>query len=66
MYLKENPRQDYHGYLFGMQQPKVSKWIKVLLPLLEKALARLDMLPKRLGQDLYFFLLTFCSPLVVG
>ncbi len=59
MYLKENPRQHYHGEMFNMQQPRVSKWVKLLLPLLEKALARLKVLPKRFGYELYAFLQTF-------
>ncbi len=59
IYLKENPRQHYHGQLFGIQQPRVSKWIKLLLPLLEKALQRLGQLPKRFGYALYAFLQTF-------
>jgi len=59
VYMKENPRQYYQGQLFGMQQPRVSKWVKVLLPLLEKALKQLDVLPKRFGYALYAFLQTF-------
>lgn len=59
VYMKENPRQHYQGQLFSMQQPRVSKWIKVLLPLLEKALKQLKMLPKRFGYALYTFLQTF-------
>ena len=58
-YLKENPHQHYHAERFGMQQPKVSKWLKVLLPLLEKALNKLKRLPKRFGDQLYAFLTTF-------
>jgi hypothetical protein len=58
-YLKENPRQHYHGQLWGMKQPRVSKWVKLLLPLLEQALARLRVLPKRFGSQLYAFLLCF-------
>ena len=58
-YLKENPRQHYHGQLFGMQQPRVSKWIKLLLPLLEKALLSLSAVPQRFGDALYAFLKTF-------
>lgn len=42
-----------------MQQSRVSKWIKLLLPLLEKALKQLKVLPKRLGGALYAFLQTF-------
>ena len=58
-YMKENPRQHYQGQLFGMRQPRVSKWIKLLLPLLEKALQQLEVLPKRFGYALYAFLQTF-------
>ena len=58
-YIKENPRQHYQGCLFGIQQPRVSKWVKVLLPLLEKALQQLAMLPKRFGYALSIFLQTF-------
>jgi hypothetical protein len=58
-YMKENPNQDYHGELFGIGQPKVSKWVKLLIPLLEKALDRLKILPKRLGKELYMFLKSF-------
>lgn len=59
MYMKENPRQHYHGVLFSMQQPRVSKWVKVLLPLLEKALAKLKVLPRRFAYALYAFLKSF-------
>jgi hypothetical protein len=59
MDLKENPRQHYHAQLFDMQQPRVSKWIKILLPLLQQALSRLQVLPKRFGYELYAFLQTF-------
>ncbi|MEM9829046.1 MAG: transposase family protein [Bacteroidota bacterium] len=58
-YLKENPRQHYHGRFFAMQQPRVSKWLKLLLPLLETALQRLKAVPKRFGAALYVFLKTF-------
>lgn len=59
IYLKENPRQHYQGLLFGIQQPGVSKWVKLLLPLLEKALGQLAALPQRYGDALYAFLQTF-------
>ena len=59
IYMKENPRQHYHGQLFGIGQPRVSKWIKLLLPLLEKALEQGKHLPKRFGYGLYTFLKTF-------
>jgi hypothetical protein len=59
LYFKENPRQHYHGELFAMQQPRVSKWVKVLLPLIEKALEAMKVLPKRFGYALYAFLESF-------
>lgn len=59
VYMKENPRQHFQGQLFGMQQPGVSKWVRLLLPLLEKALKQLEVLPKRFGDALYAFLHTF-------
>ncbi len=59
VYMKENPRQHFQGLLFNMQQPRVSKWIKLLIPLLEKALKQLKVLPKRFGYALYAFLQTF-------
>ena len=59
VYMKENPRQHYQGQLFGMQQPRVSKWVKLLLPLLGKTLKQLKVLPKRFGYALYAFRQTF-------
>ena len=59
-YLKENPRQHYHGQIWGMRQPpRVSKLVKTALPLLKKALARLEVLPERFGAKLYASLITF-------
>lgn len=45
MYLKENPNQSYHGFLFDMCQSKVSEWIKFLLPVLESCLSKLNFMP---------------------
>jgi hypothetical protein len=58
-YMKENPTQAYQGWVFNMEQPRVSKWIKVLLPLLRKALEKLGKLPRRFGYQLYAFLLSY-------
>lgn len=55
-YLKENPNQQYHGELFGMSQSRVSKWVNLLIPILEKALAYLKVVPKRLSHELYVVL----------
>jgi hypothetical protein len=56
VYLKQNPLQHYHGYTFGMSQGKVSQWLSVLLPMLEQALHRLQMLPSRETSQLYLSL----------
>ena len=56
IYLKENPNQQYHGEFFGMSQSKVSKWISLLVPLLEKALTQLKVVPKRFANELYVVL----------
>jgi hypothetical protein len=47
VYLKQNSLQAYHGFTFAMSQGKVSQWLRVLLPLLEQSLHRLQMLPCR-------------------
>lgn len=56
VYLKQNPLQHYHGFSFGMSQGKVSQWLRVLLPLLEQSLHRLQMLPCREPSQLYLSL----------
>lgn len=56
IYLKQNPRQAYHGLMFSMSQGKVSQWLKLLLPLLEESLHRLRLLPKRTADQLYWSL----------
>lgn len=56
VYLKQNPLQAYHGYSFDMSQGKVSQWLQVLLPLLQQALHRLQMLPCREPSHLYLSL----------
>ncbi len=56
VYLKQNPLQAYHGYSFGMSQGKVSQWLQVLLPLLQQALHRLQLLPCREPSHLYLSL----------
>lgn len=53
VYLKQNPLQVYHGFTFTMSQGKVSQWLKVLLPLLEQALAKMRRLPYREPSHLY-------------
>lgn len=47
IYLKQNPLQCYQGLAFNMSQGKVSQWLNVLLPLLERALAKMAYMPAR-------------------
>ncbi len=47
IYLHEVPKQVLFGTLFGMAQPLVNKWIHLLLPILNTALAELGELPSR-------------------
>ena len=56
VYLKNNPLQSYQGFTFKMSQGKVSQWLKILLPVWEKALAKMDLLPARDPDHLYLAL----------
>ena len=47
IYLRDAPKQVLLGELFGMAQPFVNKWIHLLLPILNKALAKLGEFPSR-------------------
>jgi hypothetical protein len=38
VYLKNNPLQEYHAASFHMKQDMCSKWLHVLLPIIEKSL----------------------------
>lgn len=44
---RHNPTQDFMGLHFGLTQPKVATWIKVLDPLLLKSLDKLNLIPVR-------------------
>ncbi len=44
-YMKNYPLQQFHGSYFGVTQSKVSQLIKVLLPLLDKTLSRMGLMP---------------------
>jgi hypothetical protein len=46
-YLKNNPLQDYHGAMFGMNQPQCNLWIHLLLDILLKTPKTLGELPER-------------------
>jgi hypothetical protein len=51
-YLKQNAIQQLHGQLFGMTQPNVSKWVRLLLDILETALAGQSLVPARSAAEL--------------
>ncbi|MBD3263436.1 transposase [Candidatus Woesearchaeota archaeon] len=62
IYLKQGSIQEAHATLFGMHQPDANRWIHLLHPLLNQALAALGELPSReveafdpeADQTLYF------------
>ena len=51
-YLKQNAIQQIHGQLFDMSQPNVSKWVRLLLDILEDALGSQSLLPARSAAEL--------------
>ena len=51
-YLKQNAIQEVHGQLFNMSQSNVSKWVRLLLDILNVALARQQLLPARTATEL--------------
>jgi len=52
MYLRKASTQDLFGEVFGMPQPVANKWIHVLHPCLQKALAVLGAIPARTAEEL--------------
>jgi Helix-turn-helix of DDE superfamily endonuclease len=50
-YLKQNPIQEVQGQLFGMSQSHANKWIHVLHPVLNQALADQELLPARTAAE---------------
>src|SRR6266550_4446119 len=57
-YLKQNPIQEVQGQLFGMSQSNANKWIHLLHPVLNRALAHQDLLPARTADELATLLTT--------
>ena len=51
-YVKQNPIQEVQGQLFGMSQSNAHKWIHLLHPVLNQALADQGLLPARTADDL--------------
>lgn len=52
MYLRKATTQDIFGEVFGMPQPVVNKWVHVLHPCLNQALADLGEIPARTASDM--------------
>ena len=50
-YLKQHPIQEVQGQLFGMSQSNTNKWIHVLHPVLNQALADQERLPARTAEE---------------
>ena len=50
-YLKQNPIQEVQGQLFGMCQSNANKWIHLLHPVLNQALADQELLPARTADE---------------
>jgi Helix-turn-helix of DDE superfamily endonuclease len=57
-YLKQNPIQEVQGQLFGMSQSNANKWIHLLHPVLNQALADQELLPARTADELTMMLTT--------
>ena len=47
VFQKTNPLQTMHGLQFRLSQPQTNYWIHHLLPVLQRALAALDVAPER-------------------
>jgi hypothetical protein len=62
-YLKQNAIQEVHGQLFDMSQSNVSKWVRLLLDILNSALASQRLLPARTAADLAAMLQAEITPL---
>src|SRR5262245_41000804 len=50
-YVKQNPIQEVQGQLFGMSQSNANKWIHLLHPVLNHALADQELLPARTAAE---------------
>ena len=51
-YLKNYPLQQFHAYNFNLSQAKVSEWIKVLTPILNKSLKAMGLSPATTCSEL--------------
>src|ERR671918_2109202 len=50
-YMKQHPIQEVQGQLFGMSQSNANKWIHLLHPVLNHALANPELLPARTAAE---------------
>ena len=57
-YVKQHPIQEVQGQLFGMSPSNANKWIHLLHPVLNQALADQALLPARTADDLATMLTT--------
>jgi hypothetical protein len=62
-YLKQHPIQEVQGQLFGMSQSHANKWIHVLHPIVNQALADHERLPARTAAE---FAAMFKTPATKG
>jgi hypothetical protein len=62
-YLQQHPIQEVQGQLFGMSQANANKWIHVLHPVLNQALADHERLPARTAAE---FAAMFKTPATDG
>jgi len=49
--LKQHPIPEVQGQLFGMSQAHATKWIHLLHPVVNRALAHQDLLPARTADE---------------
>ena len=56
-YMKQNTTQEVLGQLFGMTQSNVSKWYRIILPVLRQAMGAQNMLPARTCEELLHILM---------
>jgi len=59
LYLKCYPTYDVQGFLFGLERTRACRWVKQLLPALEKALGRECVLPARQLRSMEEFIQAF-------
>ncbi len=51
-HMKINSIQENEGMMYGLAQPEVSRWIKILMPILEQSIVDLHLQPARTSDEL--------------